>query len=278
MLIKTLKEVLLEHSKEGTLRDAMHYSLFAGGKRLRPTLYLMHVEEKRPLTELDYRYASCIECIHTYSLIHDDLPSMDNDTLRRGKPTNHMVYGEAMAILAGDGLFSVASEELFSIATKDPSYLKACKLLVESSGSAGMVYGQSLDILYEGKEIEESILTEIDSYKTAKLITAPIVASGLTTDGDEEELKELYQLGELLGVAFQLQDDLLDVLGKEETLGKSLGKDADTDKQTYLKYYGIEEAKKRYEELKESILTLLMKRKPSDALVDYYKKLLERTY
>lgn len=258
------------------LHDAMRYSLFAGGKRIRPILALSAYEAcgRDPGNILPY--ASALEIIHTYSLIHDDLPSMDNDDLRRGKPTNHKVFGEAIAILAGDALlteaflmltnnsllpplnspFSKGGEKGVKGAKgrlhdeiKSSSLLKAIREVALSSGVHGMVGGQAMDILSENSKPERDTLTFIHTHKTAALITASVRMGGILADSDVNTLKALTKYGERIGLAFQITDDILNVEGNTDELGKAAGSDAKMKKMTYPAFYGIEKSRQEAENL-----------------------------
>ena len=229
------------------LKLSMRYSLLAGGKRLRPVLCLAanalrdgDIKEAMPL-------AVAVEMIHTYSLIHDDLPAMDNDQLRRGKPTNHVIFGEAMAILAGDGLLSYAMEKMMDniglYPTKVVEHLKAINSIVHAAGIFGMVAGQCLDLEAEGRSIKKEELYAIHSRKTGALIKAPLLAGLYLCRPSGEEVKAIEAYGEELGLCFQIVDDILDVMGDQEKLGKSIGKDEKEDKLTYPKLYGVDKSK-----------------------------------
>ncbi len=229
-----------------TLKDAMVYSLTASGKRIRPVIMLgvaelLCIEFTKVLP-----FAVAIECIHTYSLIHDDLPAMDNDDLRRGKPTCHKVYGEAMAILAGDALLNYAYEVLLR-AISDNNSLSASRLLALYAGAFGMVGGQAIDILSENSgEISEKILFDMHSNKTGKLLLASTLIPSCLAGN--EEFDKLSNFGRNLGLLFQVTDDILDVTSTKEKLGKSINKDENSNKLTFVTLFGLEGAKKRAEE------------------------------
>lgn len=237
-------------TEEGPLADhikAMRYSLFAGGKRIRPILALAAAEALHAGTEHLLPIACALECIHTYSLIHDDLPAMDNDDLRRGKPTCHVVFGEAAAILAGDGLLSFAFELLThpdaqqSIPPADQ--LRMINLIAHAIGPMGMVGGQSLDLAAEGQAIPFDQLRLIHGYKTGALITASVQAGAIFGKGDEKQFAALSRYGVQIGLAFQIVDDLLDVEGTTEDLGKTAGADAQRNKATYPAFFGVAKTK-----------------------------------
>ncbi len=226
--------------------EAMRYSLFAGGKRIRPILCLAAGQaiEKRPDPDSNLLPIACaLECIHTYSLIHDDLPAMDNDDLRRGKPTNHTLFGEAGAILAGDGLLSWAFD-LLSDSTQSTlpadQQLAIIHIIAKAAGSLGMVGGQALDIAHENQELPLATLRTIHQCKTGALITASILAGAIGAGADQIQQEALSKYGEQVGLAFQIVDDLLDVTASTEQLGKTAGSDASRGKATYPAFFGID--------------------------------------
>lgn len=226
--------------------ESMHYSLFAGGKRVRPVLCLAACEAVGGNGQHVMPVAVALECIHTYSLIHDDLPAMDDDELRRGKPTNHVLYGEAGAILAGDGLLTLAFELLSSdlLANINPvDRLKIINVIATGVGPLGMVGGQAIDIACEGKDIDFSTLKQIHSRKTGALITASVQAGGIIGGANPKQLSSLTTYGNKIGLAFQIIDDLLNIEGTTEQLGKTAGSDAERCKATYPAIFGLEEAK-----------------------------------
>lgn len=226
--------------------ESMRYSLFAGGKRVRPILCLAACDAVGGAGSKALPVAVALECIHTYSLIHDDLPAMDDDQLRRGKPTNHVLYGEAGAILAGDGLltfaFELLSGELLN-GIKPLDRLKIINIIAAGAGSLGMVGGQAIDIACEGKEIDLATLRQIHSRKTGALISASVLAGGLIGGADSKQILSLATYGEKIGLAFQIIDDLLNVEGSTEQLGKAAGSDADRCKATYPALVGVEGAR-----------------------------------
>lgn len=237
------------------LRDSMQYSLMAGGKRLRPILVLAAAEAAGGSVEAAMPAASAIEMIHTYSLIHDDLPAMDNDDFRRGKPTNHKVYGEAMAILAGDALLTHAFYTIArGAADKGVAAQNALDIILELSryaGAYGMVGGQVADILGEQGHTDKEGLDYIHTHKTGDLIVFSLKAGARTAGASEEQLQALEQYGYKIGLAFQIQDDILDITGNEELLGKPLGSDEKLQKVTYPYLVGLEESKAMVERLTE---------------------------
>lgn len=226
--------------------DSMRYSLFVGGKRIRPTLCLAAADAVNRSEEIRKHalvVACALECIHTYSLIHDDLPAMDDDDLRRGNPTNHTVYGEAAAILAGDGLLTYAFDLLSgpkSAAIPDPARIQIIQTIARAAGPLGMVGGQSLDMLYAGKEVGYEVLRNIHRSKTGALITASVACGALVAGASEKQLTALKAYGDNIGLAFQIVDDLLDVEATTAELGKPAGSDIKSDKVTYPSLFGKE--------------------------------------
>jgi geranylgeranyl diphosphate synthase type II len=230
-----------------TLHESMRYSLFAGGKRIRPILAIAAAEAVGAAGPAILPIASSLELIHTYSLIHDDLPSMDNDDFRRGKPTNHKVYGEAMAILAGDALLTMAFELCSGAAATDgldPSrQVRLIHELALGSGNRGMVGGQVLDIQAENQDIDLTTLQAIHRHKTGMLIRAAVRMGALTAGATEDQLAGLTAYAEDIGLAFQIADDVLNVTGTREELGKNPNTDAQRGKKTYPTFYGVEGAR-----------------------------------
>ena len=238
---RRLKTLMDERCEPGLLKDAMSYSLKAGGKRLRPALCMMSAGLFGDMGQaLDI--ACAIEMIHTYSLIHDDLPCMDNDVLRRGKPTNHVVFGEAQALLAGDGLLNGAFEVMLAVAAKEKHLdgVKAMAIIAGAAGINGMIAGQSADLEFEGKDVDEQVLHYIHERKTAALIKASVASGAALMHASDDDLKALDTYGSCLGLVFQIVDDILDEEGDAGKLGKSTGKDKDSDKMTFARVYGIE--------------------------------------
>jgi geranylgeranyl diphosphate synthase type II len=229
--------------------ETLRYSLFAGGKRIRPILCLASARMVSANTETDMSVlpiACALECIHTYSLIHDDLPAMDNDDLRRGKPTNHAVYGEAPAILAGDSLQCFAFDLLSNqdndrIPAKDR--LKIISVISRAAGPVGMVGGQYLDVVNEDKKILYDLLRTIHRSKTGMLITASVTAGGIAGGATANQLLTMNEYGDAIGLAFQIVDDILNVESTTEQLGKAAGSDAKRGKATYPAFFGIDKSK-----------------------------------
>lgn len=267
------------------IHEAMHYSVFAGGKRLRPILCLASAEAlgQDPVKLLPI--AGVLELIHTYSLIHDDLPAMDNDDYRRGKLTNHKCYGEGIAILAGDALLTLAFEALSSFglaqAEKEPAFclqiLRVINEIAEASGTMGMIGGQVVDIQSEGKSIDGKVLEYIHTHKTGALFRASVRAGALFSGASQEDLAALTAYSEYFGLAFQITDDILDVSGNSAKMGKSVGSDLKKQKATYPTIYGLEKAHlmagQAIDGARTSLLKLPGDTKPLEEIVNY---LLER--
>lgn len=221
------------------LFEAMEYSLLAGGKRLRPVLVFEFCRILSGQWKVAAPFAAAMEMIHTYSLIHDDLPCMDNDDFRRGRPTNHKVFGETMAVLAGDGLLTDAFGMAASCKLPNPADMaRAIGVLSQNAGSLGMVGGQVLDVLSEERELTEQEVLDIQSRKTGDLINAACVLGTIAGGGTEEQIQAACQYAAGLGLAFQIRDDMLDVIGDAKELGKSVGTDA--NKNTFVRLYGLE--------------------------------------
>jgi geranylgeranyl diphosphate synthase type II len=235
------------------VHKAMNYSLFAGGKRLRPILALAGAEAVGGRAADALPLACSVELIHTYSLIHDDLPSMDNDDLRRGKPTSHRVFGEGPAILAGDALLTEAFRLLARsdlMKNVPPARrLRVIYHIAHAAGSVGMVGGQVMDISCQGKKIDKHLLEYIHSHKTGALIAASVYAGGLVGGASPKEGRALLSYGEKLGLAFQITDDLLDIHGEPRKLGKSVRKDQAQGKATYPALIGVSESRRQAEVL-----------------------------
>lgn len=221
------------------LKEGMQYSLLSGGKRIRPVLFFATLEALNVAWQNEFHYAIALECIHTYSLIHDDLPAMDNDDFRRGKLSNHKKFGEANAILAGDALLNEAYLLLLKGAIDEP-HRRAAITLATYAGADGMIGGQSLDLLCEKRSADKNELQEIYKGKTGSLIAAPIVMAANIANVDHAPFLEF---GINLGILFQMIDDILDVSGDSVSMGKTLGKDVAEDKLTCVKVYGLEQAK-----------------------------------
>ncbi len=254
--------------KSITLYDSMKYSLLAGGKRIRPVLLLAACEFCGGKAEEALPYACAIEYIHTYSLIHDDLPCMDDDELRRGQPTNHVIYGDAVATLAGDGLQAAAFEAMqrdmllyFDNFDALKSRVRAAYEIVKGAGVTGMVAGQIADVEAENKRCSKEFLDYIHITKTADMIISAVRAGARLGSCSDQELDNLTVYAENLGLAFQVCDDILDVEGDQELLGKEVGHDEANSKATYPAMYGLDESKKKLRELTDAA---------KEALAEYY--------
>lgn len=255
-------------NKSISLYDSMKYSLVAGGKRLRPVMLLAACEFAGGNIKEALPYACAIEYIHTYSLIHDDLPAMDNDDLRRGVPTNHKVFGDAIAILAGDGLLTCAFEAIYKdmmMFFDDPQQIKkrvnAAYAIAKGSGVRGMVAGQVSDIEAENAVASNELLEYIHLNKTGALISASIIAGLYLGNPTSDMISNFTKYAENLGLAYQIADDILDVIGDQEELGKKTGADKKQNKNTYTSINGVEAAQERLKQLTESAV---------EAISEYY--------
>lgn len=260
--------------------EAMGYSVMAGGKRLRPVLLLAACEAAGGNEEDALPFACAMEMIHTYSLIHDDLPGMDNDDFRRGRPTCHKKFDEGMAILAGDGLLTLAFEIMTSeICRKaDLKYARAAQIIANLCGSGGMLVGQVVDVSSEGKQIDEDTLLYIHNNKTGGLIKAALMAGAVIGGADEEALNSFEQAGSSMGLAFQIKDDILDITSTMEELGKPIGSDEKNSKTTYVSMYGMEKAEKDYSKFSNDTVEVFEKMGEKGAfLAEYTKQLISRT-
>jgi len=281
--IKTINTALTKdmdyaETAQSIIYDAMNYSLFAGGKRLRPVIMLLVSDMLLGDENEVLPFACAMEMIHTYSLIHDDLPAMDNDDLRRGKPTNHKVYGEAIAILAGDSLLNKAFEITSQHKYKNPDRaLSAIAALSNSSGTEGMIGGQTVDIQSEGKKISEDELLYLHTLKTGAIIRSSGVIGAIMSGASQEQIKAIDDFCKNLGIAFQIQDDLLDVTGNEEELGKPIGSDNESEKTTFVSLFGIEGTKKAVlDYTKKAISSLDIFGKKADTLIELANYLINR--
>lgn len=257
-----------EEGLQNTIFKAMNYSLLTGGKRIRPILmeeaYHMfdsiHPDEKHGGIEA---FMAAMEMIHTYSLVHDDLPAMDNDMYRRGKLTTHAVYGDAMGILAGDALLNFAFEtasSAFDDENVNPSYLKAYQVLANKAGAYGMIGGQVVDIESEGMSVDEMSIERIKyihMLKTAALLESSLMIGAILGGGSKEDVAIMEQIGRKVGVSFQIQDDVLDVTSSMEVLGKPIGSDEKNNKVTYVTLVGLDKAKTEVEKLSNEALSLM---------------------
>ncbi|PBF91431.1 polyprenyl synthetase family protein [Clostridioides difficile] len=265
---KVLKEYMpKEEGYQKTVIEAMNYSLSAGGKRLRPILTLEACKIVGGNEDEAIPFAIAIEMIHTYSLIHDDLPALDNDDLRRGRPTNHKVYGEAMGILAGDALLNYAFEVMLagSINKENPEkYLKSINEIAKGAGIYGMIGGQVVDVESENKQIEKEKLDYIHMNKTAAMMVGCMRAGATIGGANSEQMEEITKYAKNIGLSFQIVDDILDIVGDEAKLGKKVGSDIENHKSTYPSLLGldkskeiahnlIDEAKKSIEKLSDDV-------------------------
>lgn len=250
-----------QEGRQKIIMEAMGYSLLAGGKRLRPmlmqetfTLFDGKSNALRP-------FMAAIEMVHTYSLVHDDLPAMDNDDYRRGRKTTHVVYGEDMGILAGDALLNYAFETVFKAFVIDPeeslSIGRALQVLGRKTGIYGMLGGQVIDVKETGHEISREVLDTIYELKTAALIEASMMIGAILAGASEEEVKTVERIAKNVGIAFQIQDDILDVTSTEEVLGKPIHSDERNEKTTYVTLLGLREAEKVVEERSKEAIELL---------------------
>ena len=263
--------------EEGGLAESMRYSLLAGGKRIRPVLALAFCDALGGDIEKALPAACALEMIHTYSLIHDDLPCMDNDVLRRGKPTNHVVYGECTATLAGDALQSLAFETLASAPLESGRIVRCLKILSEAAGYRGMCQGQFLDMEGEGKSLTAEELTHINNLKTGALLSGACRMGAAAAGADEKQLEAAGTFGSLLGLAFQIRDDVLDVISTDAELGKSVGSDVQEHKNTYMALLGMEGCNREISRLTASAVAVLEENFTDTAfLSDLARSLAER--
>lgn len=249
--------------------EAMRYSLLAGGKRLRPMMVLAACEAVGGKKEDALPFACALEMIHTYSLIHDDLPAMDNDDYRRGRLTNHKVFGEDMAILAGDGLLHHAMETMADACLKNPTpqTTGAMKAIAHGAGIFGMLTGQVVDVHFEGKPLDKETLDFIHLHKTAAMIRGALEAGAIVGGADKETAEQFGLAGEKIGVAFQILDDILDVTSTMEELGKPIHSDEKNHKTTYVTLYGIEKSREIAAQLSEEAMDIWKKQGDSCAFL-----------
>ena len=241
-----------------TIYEAMNYSLFAGGKRLRPLLMLEVCAMCGGDEEEVFPFACALEMIHTYSLIHDDLPAMDNDDLRRGMPTNHIKFGEATAILAGDALLNRAFEVVSDYRGKNPeNALRAINILATSSGTEGMIGGQVADIEGENKALSLDELRYIHLLKTGAIIRSACVIGAVMSGASCEEIQAVDEFAKNFGIAFQIRDDILDVISTDDELGKPVGSDEKSNKSTYVSLLGLEKSEMLVEEYSDKAICAL---------------------
>ncbi len=276
---KSLEKYIEEKEcPQSAIYKAMNYSISAGGKRIRPIIMLACSELVGGETLSIMPFACALEMIHTYSLIHDDLPCMDNDDLRRGKPTNHKVFGEAMAVLAGDALLNCAFETMLKNAEVSPNMtLAAMSEIATASGTEGMIGGQVIDIESEGKTIDAVTLMTMHLHKTAALIMAAARVGALLGGGSREDLSSMEEFARYLGIAFQIKDDILDVTGNEETLGKKTGVDGLLEKSTFVSIYGMEQSENLLKDYTDKAIEVLSRYgEKAKFLIELSKFLLSR--
>lgn len=262
------------------LFEAMRYSIFAGGKRVRPVFLLAACEAVGGSSKGAETFAAAVEMIHTYSLIHDDLPAMDNDDYRRGRLTSHKKFGESIAILAGDALLHHAMEIMANACTGSScqTNARAMQAIAKGAGVFGMVAGQLVDVTSEGNDIGSKTLEYIHKNKTAAMIQGALKAGGILGGGSEAEISALELIGEKIGVAFQIQDDILDVTGTQESIGKTVGSDEKNKKITYVTMYGLEHAEAEIMRLSNEAIELLSKLSGNtEFLENYIKSLIKRS-
>ena len=260
--------------------DSASYSLNIGGKRIRPILMILSYSMYKDNWKDILPMAAAMEMIHTYSLIHDDLPAMDNDDLRRGMPTNHKKYGEAIAILAGDTLLNEAMSLMMSFSLRNgEGALKAAVEIAEAAGPEGMIGGQVVDIVSEGKKVSKDVLNYMHLKKTGELIRVSVVVGAILAGANEDDKNKLHEFGQKLGLVFQIKDDILDVEGNVKKLGKNTLSDENNDKTNFISLYGLEYCKKECKELTENCIQILKTLSvDSTNLINLTYELLDREY
>ena len=275
-----LRELLpTEDTYPQIIHEAMAYSVFAGGKRFRPLLCLASCQTVCGSWEPALDGACALECIHTYSLIHDDLPGMDDDDYRRGKLTNHKVFGDGIAILAGDALLTYAFEILTGLkrSVKPEKLLQVIKEISQASGTAGMIGGQVVDIISEQEKPTAQLLQYIHHHKTGALLVASVRTGAILGGADEAQLEALTAYARQLGLAFQITDDILDVVGDEKKRGKPVGSDEKNEKATFPALFGLEQSRKMAQDaVKTAIAALEPLGEKGDILAELARYLLER--
>lgn len=259
-----LKEIIDNHNAPQILKESMYYSLSAGGKRIRPCLMLEFYRVLGGNPDKILNFACAVEMIHTYSLVHDDLPCMDDDDMRRGKPSNHKVFGEANALLAGDALLTLAFETAADINENisTDGAVKSIKHIADAAGMCKMVGGQVLDLMSEGKDISLSELEKIQEGKTVALLKVNALVACALAGADKKTTDLMGEYCENIGRAFQIRDDILDVIGTEEELGKPIGSDEQMEKNTYVSLLGLEESQKLVDKLTEKAVESIGKVSP----------------
>ena len=271
----------VEEGQQRIIFEAMNYSVRAGGKRLRPILMEETYHMFGGSSAVIEPFMAAIEMIHTYSLVHDDLPAMDNDEYRRGKKTTHAVYGEAMGILAGDALLNYAYEVMTSaVCAASPENMKNCAgaavVIARKAGIFGMVGGQSLDVLLTDKPVNEKEMEFIFNLKTGALIEAAFMAGAILAGAGKECVSQLEKAGNLVGVAFQIKDDILDVTSTQEVLGKPVFSDEKNNKTTYVTLYGMEKAAADVENMSEKAESIVKSIGDNEFLIELINKLISR--
>lgn len=276
-----VEEALARYAEQwpelGDLQRAMAYSLLSGGKRIRPVLTLAACRLFGGQAEKALPFACGLEMIHTYSLIHDDLPCMDDDDFRRGKPTNHKVYGEATAVLAGDSLLTAAFGVLAQAELSPEQIVRGVACLSQAAGPAGMAGGQVLDLLGEGKTLTYDEIVQIQNLKTGCMIEAAVRLGAIAAGSTPEEEEAVAEYARKIGLAFQIRDDVLDVLGDEAELGKPIGSDQENQKSTFVGLKGIEGCEALIEELTEGAIASLSSFPGSEFLCELARMLAGRT-
>ncbi len=276
-----VEEALARYAEQwpelGDLQRAMAYSLLSGGKRIRPVLTLAACRLFGGQAEKALPFACGLEMIHTYSLIHDDLPCMDDDDFRRGKPTNHKVYGEATAVLAGDSLLTAAFGVLAQAELSPEQIVRGVACLSQAAGPAGMAGGQVLDLLGEGKTLTYDEIVQIQNLKTGCMIEAAVRLGAIVAGSTPEEEEAVAEYARKIGLAFQIRDDVLDVLGDEAELGKPIGSDQENQKSTFVGLKGIEGCEALIEELTEGAIASLASYPGSEFLCELARMLAGRT-
>lgn len=268
----------INDNRRKKLYESMKYSLLAGGKRFRPVLHLATIKLLGGEMNKFIDSAIALEYIHTYSLIHDDLPSMDNDDFRRGKPTNHKVFGEAVAILSGDALLNTACSILLDKLNNnfEKNILLGCKFIFHASGINGMIAGQVVDIESENINIDTKTLDYIHINKTSKLIRSSILSAAYFMNANKDTIEKLDNYAKKIGLAFQISDDILDVEGDFNNLGKDIGSDISNNKSTFVSLYGIEQSKKILESVMDDAIKEIDKLENSNFLIELARFILNR--
>ncbi len=278
LIEEKLKEVLtLKGAEYDILLEAMNYSASAGGKRIRPKLLIEFMRVSGGNPEYALNFAVALEMIHTYSLIHDDLPCMDNDDMRRGKPSCHKAFGESTALLAGDALLT----ESFSLAAKSDNIpadriVRALAQLSDLAGVNGMIGGQVIDLKYENDKAPLEVVLELYRLKTGALLKAAATIGCILAGADNVKIEKAGIIAEKIGLAFQIRDDILDIIGDEKTLGKPIGSDSESNKSTYVSIVGIEQAQADVENLTNEAIELLADFDNSDNLISFAKSMVLR--